>query len=127
MKPALFCPLLHTCHFSTAEELLIIELSPGATFGVAVTAFVLGLVDAILVLVFSRQAGDGPLWQCVSSLIAANQQGHPVMEGQKPPSQGAVVTQEHRVVLTQLPPTYASQTGDQGLPPPYEPAAAGIA
>lgn len=123
-----FCFLRHIFPpaFTGGDSLWIAEELPGATFGVAVTAFIFGVVDAILVLVFSRQAGDGPLLQCVSSCIAANQRGHPATAGQNPPSQGAVVAQ-HQIVLVPPHTTHDSQADGQHLPPPYEPAAAGNA
>lgn len=109
--------------FTGGDSISLVVQPPGASFDLAVTAFVFGVVDAILVLIFSRQSGDGPLLQYVISFSAANQQGHPATEGQKPPSQGAVVAQQ-QVVLAPPHTTHDSQADGQRLPPPYEPAAA---
>eukprot|EP00903_Cladosiphon_okamuranus_P005683 g5646.t1 len=47
-----------------------VELGP--TFGVAVTAVILATVLAVLLLVFARYTGNGPLYECCHSLMLAN-------------------------------------------------------
>lgn len=86
-----------------------------------VTAFIFGLVDAVLVLVFFRHAGDGPLLPCISTVIATHQQGYPVTAGGQKPQQhpqGPVVAQQ-QIASEAPPPAFELQAAGQDLPPPY--------
>lgn len=112
----------------TVEEMRDYAPSPGATFGVGVTAFVLGLIDAVLVLVFFRHAGDGPLFPCISSVIATHQQGYPATAGgqKSQQHQGPVVAGQH-IVSAAPPPAFDLQAGGStGLAPTLEPAVQGL-
>ncbi|CAM9116301.1 unnamed protein product [Ectocarpus fasciculatus] len=48
------------------------EADLGATFGVAVVAVVLGVVQAVSVLTFARSSGDGPFFKCFNDCMAMN-------------------------------------------------------
>ncbi|CAN0347383.1 unnamed protein product, partial [Ectocarpus fasciculatus] len=47
----------------------------GDTYGLGVTAFVFGLIQAIIVLGFFRQAANGPLLSCARRISAADDMG----------------------------------------------------
>eukprot|EP00752_Nemacystus_decipiens_P012800 g11335.t1 len=44
----------------------------GPTFGVAVTAVILATAFSVLLLLFARYTGNGPLYECCHSLLLAN-------------------------------------------------------
>lgn len=48
------------------------DLNLGDTFGVGVTGLILAVVFAVLLLVFARFSGDGPLHDCCRNLMRAN-------------------------------------------------------
>ncbi|CAM9120709.1 unnamed protein product [Ectocarpus sp. 12 AP-2014] len=48
------------------------EADLGATFGLAVVAVVLGVVQAVSVLTFARSSGDGPFFKCFNECMAMN-------------------------------------------------------
>ena len=49
-----------------------VEGELGTTFGVAVTAVILATAFAVLLLLFARYTGNGPLYECCHSLMLAN-------------------------------------------------------
>lgn len=46
----------------------------GPSFAVGVCGLILGTTEAVLLLVFARVAGDGPLYPCCHSLMLANEE-----------------------------------------------------
>lgn len=74
----------------------------GPTYGLGVTAFVFGLINAIMVFVLYRQSGDGPLLAVVKGSIGG---------GAQTPHSG--IQQQENVVAG-----YSSGQG-QAVPPPF--------
>ncbi|CAM9424719.1 unnamed protein product [Scytosiphon promiscuus] len=71
----------------------------GPTFGVAVVACLMGMVQAAAVLTFARSAGNGPAYKCCYDCMSANQDpnraavkggGDPHYQQQQPPTQQQV-------------------------------------
>lgn len=75
----------------------------GATFGVGVLAFLIGLVDAIILLILFRRAGDGP---CFSR--GARPQETPPIKQQYPAGMGSSVGMTGSVQAARAPPLYAA-------------------
>ncbi|CAN0025161.1 unnamed protein product [Scytosiphon promiscuus] len=57
-------------YFTPAEPGYNADVGP--TFAVAVSGLILAIAASILLLLFARRAGDGPLYSCFSSLMLAN-------------------------------------------------------
>ncbi|CAM9615930.1 unnamed protein product [Ectocarpus sp. 8 AP-2014] len=70
------------------------EADLGATFGVAVVAVVLGVVQAVSVLTFARSSGDGPFFKCFNECMTMNNAPHAA----------AVPTQQQQQQQQQPPP-----------------------
>lgn len=72
----------------SADEVGAPGIKLGPTFGVAVTGLILAVVVSVLLLLFARHTGDGPLHECCHSLMLANMtedNGSPAILAGPPP------------------------------------------
>lgn len=82
------------------------EADLGATFGLAVVAVVLGVVQAVSVLTFARSSGDGPFFKCFNECMAMNNAAAvptQQQQQQQPPPQ-----QQQQPVRSIFPPNVAA-------------------
>lgn len=87
-----------------------VEGELGPTFGVAVTAVILATVFSVLLLLFARFTGNGPLYECCHSLMLANK-----ANGNRSPAAGEPVP---------VPKPYPTATATAATAPDYEEAGA---
>lgn len=97
------------------------EYDLGPTFGVGVTGLILGVIFSILILLFARHTGDGPLYSCCHSLMLANK-----ANGSPATGDGAAAGKPAAAIGEPLPgskpmlPTAVPQQQGAASPPPYD-------